>query len=368
MKNKRLIDAVGMIDDKMLLEAQPDEEKTHNRYVTGSVIKWVSLAACICIIAGIGVFALVLNKGEQGDFKSSHINSNSTNRESDTLWFEEKYVYLSGENEEALSTRIPKWNEMTIDEQYGSMKLDTVIELYQIDMSHEYSSNCHEIAKSELGEMIGTASVSGYDVYEEKDYSMYVPLYEIKTIAPQCAVAAELSEGRYYVYINPYYKPQTLEQFITDLSLKENISFGGASIRYNDADTNNPETIVFEESISVDEVWNILMTDTDITAVDDYDSQIFVATITLSVNIEKLGYENISLGMTQDDFLITNILASGKGFKLRDSADEALFSLLVNNYKGYKLVYVEPDELSDSENDDNSSVVSTIVSNAEPIE
>ena len=48
----------------------------------------------------------------------------------------------------------------------------------------------------------------------------------IKNISEECAISVQFEEdNKYYVYVNSYYKSNTLKEFIEDLNIKENISF-----------------------------------------------------------------------------------------------------------------------------------------------
>lgn len=382
MKNKNIVDAIGMVDDKMLLDAQPNGNKPQSRHVKSSVMKWVSLAACVCLVAGIGIFALVSKNDSvnTSDVDASSANGATkpsvTDTNTNSSKFEDKIIYFDSSDEQEAIDRLPKWDEMTIEDKYSDLKLDTVIESEKcgkMDMSHIYITNSHELDIADLGEKIGTASVKGYDHYEETEHTMYVAVYEIKTIAPHCAVAAELSKGKYYVYINHSYKPQTLGEFIDDLSLRENISFGGAGLGYFDENMQHNQ-IVFEDSINVEGVWGIVMNDRSIEAMKDYDAHRFEDEIIgLSVSIEKLGYKNISMQVTEDGYLTTNILATGKAFYIGTDACYALRDYVVDNYKGYRLVYVDTNDdaqnLSDDSqcsssvsSSDDSATVSTVIS------
>lgn len=382
MKNKKLIDSIGMVDDKMLLEAQPDFE-SESRHIKGSAVKWISLAACVCLVAGIGAFAISRSNPDKQHSSSGESSDNATkpsvtDTNSGSSQFEDRIIYFNSSDEQELIDRLPYWNEMPIEDQYSDLKLDTVIEIEKcgkIDMTHVYITNSHELDIADLGEKIGTASVKGYDHYEETEHSMYVPVFEIKSIAPHCAVAAELSDGKYYVYTNHSYKPQTLGEFIDDLSLRENISFGGAGLDYFDENMKY-YSVVFEDSINVEDVWGIVMKDRSIEAMKDFDAHWFEDDIIgLSVNIEKLGYKNISMAVTKDGYLTTNILATGKAFYIGNDACNALRDYVVDNYKGYRLVYVDTcdqDDKSDAgssvSSSDDSATVSTVISQGkEPI-
>ena len=60
----------------------------------------------------------------------------------------------------------------------------------------------------------------------------------------------------------------------------------------------------------------------------------------VSVNVPMLGYENINLGFTEDGYIITNILDTGKAFFIGKDKTEVFKNYVINNCQGKKLIYV----------------------------
>lgn len=64
MTNKNLLQAMGRIDPKLILDAAPDVPQ--KKSVNNTWVKWASLAACLCLIA-IAAFTITLRLNENGD-------------------------------------------------------------------------------------------------------------------------------------------------------------------------------------------------------------------------------------------------------------------------------------------------------------
>lgn len=53
MKEEKLLDALGKIEDEMVLEAAP-ESSAQGKKKTPMWIKWAAMAACVCLLVGVG--------------------------------------------------------------------------------------------------------------------------------------------------------------------------------------------------------------------------------------------------------------------------------------------------------------------------
>ena len=63
--------------------------------------------------------------------------------------------------------------------------------------------------------------------------------------------------------------------------------------------------------------------------------------ISVSINIELLGYENISLTVTEDGYLTTNILDTGKAFFIGKEKAEEFYGYVRENCEGTeKITYI----------------------------
>ena len=84
----------------------------------------------------------------------------------------------------------------------------------------------------------------------------------------------------------------------------------------------------------------------DLTAknVDNYDSMNFFNKMSINVFIPVLGYENISLSVTEDGYITTNILDTGKAFYIGEDKTDMFIEYVLNNCQGYEIIYIQDDE------------------------
>jgi len=151
---------------------------------------------------------------------------------------------------------------------------------------------------------------------------------------------------------------------MNDLSLKENLTFvffGGTQMK-------NGKVICDVEYTNVDKakVWELLFSDTAAKAVKDYDSMYFERAADIAIDLKLLGYENISLAVTRDGYLTTNILDTGKAFYIGKPAAEKFLSYLEKDCKTtikHKYNYSEPADGGSSGNSASYSVSHSVGSN-----
>ncbi|MBQ5841375.1 MAG: hypothetical protein IIW40_05415 [Clostridia bacterium] len=224
---------------------------------------------------------------------------------------------------------LPQWGELTLTRKYPEVSWQDVT----------YTVNSPTIPAAAIGEPLAKATAYGHDVYTSADYQIAVTLYRIKGVAEQCAVAVvyDRFEGYYPAY-NVWYRPETLGQFLDDLNLKENIKFGKAYMDYFDKDMNY-HSLETKTAIAKGDVFNLLLSDTTLENV--YDQQnMYVNKMSLSVNVPLLGIQNVSLGVTEEGYLFTNILGSGKAFFIGKDKAQAFIDHVTSAYSTIDTVQV----------------------------
>ena len=124
------------------------------------------------------------------------------------------------------------------------------------------------------------------------------------------ALAVKFSgEEKFYVYINALYTPETLEEFIVSLNLKENLTFGNAYYSYIEGNRDiSLKFADFDDSL----VWDMILNNTDIKNVEY--SGLYDKLLNLSINVELLGEKNVMLIVTADGYIVTNLLNEQKSF------------------------------------------------------
>ena len=344
MKNK-MIHAIGGIDDKFIDEAaQPGRKKA-------VIIRWCAAAAGFCVIAGLTA-AVWISSGANGIFLSKESNSAGgalegtlseeydgdykANGTADTApgdsetYTEEAGGTASDTSSEQDSYEIPRWEDMTVTQKFPYLSFN----------GYEYSTADKVIHEESIGKRLTSATLTGKDVYTGKTYAINADLYEITGISKYCAVSLKfVGYDELYVCRNSGYRPETLGQLTDDLNLRETLTFGKAYATVKKGDT---YTETEYSGLDGEKVWEMLLSDRELKNVKDYDSMNFgKELISVSINIELLGYENISLAVTEDGYLTTNILDTGKAFFIGKEKAENFAEYVRENCEGTeKITYI----------------------------
>lgn len=349
MNNKDLLKAIGDIDDKYLIEGADIEETnrmTSNKMVNimkNLKLKYILAPICIVFIAVIGFYEIgiftskpdiIISKKDDWIIKEVQIDKNATN--TDTVV-------------------VPKWNEMSISQQFYEVEYNSSI----------YSSRITMISNNNILRNIGNATLMGYDTYTKTTYNKKAELYSIKDVEEKCAIAIKFEgDTDYYVYVNSYYRPTTLGEFMRDLNLEEITSFG--TIYYNYWDEDSQENINVE-FYGVDNkiIWQKLFNNKNLeniysdNDIGKYTSEKITQSISISVDIPILGYKNISVSLTDKGYLLTNILDTGKGFYIGEDKVQEFLNYIKENYAGYKIIYIDENgrEITDKNMETENNVI-----------
>lgn len=309
MKREDISEAVGNISTKHIQEAAPG--KMVNK--KSAWVKWGAMAACLCLIVAASVAVPLLRDGnERWPIKELECPSQS-------------------DSEIAV---VPKWEEMKISQQFPEANYNGI----------RYSSRTAELSADNIDAELGEVSMQGYDTYTDKNYNATAKIYRIASVSENCAVALRFDgQSEYYAYVNSYYQPETLGQFIDDLNLRDNLITGSV---WQDKLDKNGEFKTYEYTgLDTDKVWSLLLSDTSLEAVRDYDAQTFETLMSISVDIPLLGYKNISLSVTAEGYLTTNILDTGKAFFIGTDKVNNFMQYVNDNCDGFQIVYVDKTEI-----------------------
>lgn len=349
MNNRDLLKAIGDIDDKYLIEEIDIEERkriTSNKMVNimkNFKLKYALTPICVIVIAVIGIY--------NSDMFTSKPDINISKKDD---WIIKEVKVDKNSIEESVAT-VPKWNEMTISQQFIEVEYN----------NSKYTSRITKILSDNILEKVGDATLTGYDTYSGTTYSKKAELYSIKDIADKCAIAVKFKEDNdYYVYVNSYYRPKTLGEFIEVLNLKDNISFGTIYYNYWDKDSEENINVEFYD-VDNEIIWNKLFSNLNLENIysdndtGKYTSERFSQSISISVDIPLLGYKNISVSLTDKGYMLTNILDTGKGFYIGEDKVKEFLEYIKENYDGYKIVYVDENdrEITDKNMETENNIV-----------
>lgn len=222
---------------------------------------------------------------------------------------------------EAINT-IPKWDNMPIDEKFKEIKISNNI----------YTSNKSEIDDSQIDRLIGTTVTNGYDVYNDKVYTINCSVYSLRSVSSDAVIAVKFDGyDNYYSFLNSYYNPATLGDLINDLNLHENLTINNIYYHYwNDNSLENGEYIQVEYTVSNPKfIWDLLLSDTSIK--NEGDTNYEESEMSISINIKNIGQKNISLAVNGEGYLQTNILNTGKTFYIgKDKVREFIDYVIAN--------------------------------------
>ncbi len=331
MKKEKVSEIISLIDDRFIEEAAAVKKKPNR------IFRYAGIAACLAVtvIAGIvisqsdfvtppPISAEETTGNESGGGKSTQEIAPSPEIVT------EPAIEIATEKE---MTIVPQWVDLAVPMKYTEAKLGDII----------YSTQCAEIPAENVLSSLGNTEMQGYDIYTDTAYTVNAQIYSIKHVSTDCAVAVKFGdEDKYYVYVNVWYTPETLGDLINAIDMKNTVSFGKAYKDYTDYDKKEFVSVVFadfDDSI----VWKMLLSDRSVKNIE-YD-RFKDMLISVSVDIPLLGYKNISLGVTKDGYIVTNIMSTQKCFFIGEEKAKAFEAYISENvaFKEMVTVYENPD-------------------------
>lgn len=295
-------------------------------------ITFVFIAIFLIIIAIIGIDKIINKKQEE------------------ERWLV-KEVHVDGNDIEIAIGSVPTWEYRSITEKFSSLEF----------LENNYNTRNTKIEKSFIEENLGTAILKGYDTYSEKEHSIDATIYSVKDFPEECVIAIQFeNDANYYVYINAYYRPENLGQFIEDLNLKETVNFGSVWYEYSyrdEQDNYHHENIEFPD-VTDEIIWQMLFDNLTASNVHN-DFEVHDRIMNISINMPLFGYENISVSICEDGYITTNIFDTGKTFYIGKDKVEAFVNYVLENYQGYKIVYIyeNVDEIVDKEDNTVEEII-----------
>ena len=312
MNSEKFSQAMSEIDSKYVDEAfnyKKNVKKPH-------WIKRGAIAACLCLVLSGGFLYHGENRYPVKEIASTN----------------------SGDSSELHA--LPHWEDLEIYSQYPQIIVNGL----------EYQAAWGEVSPSQLGGKFGNITAYGWDEYantagEDAARHCSAAIYEIQNISTQWAVAVQYEgTGTYYAAINNSYRPDTLGEFIEDTDLKNTLTVSWASYKYHKPVSGDTE--VRFENIDVHKVFDLLLSNTEaVNEYSDLDNEQPEKLLDICVSVPLLGYENISLSVREDGYIITNILSTGKKFFVGEENTQAFVDYVLRECNGYEVLYtLNPDE------------------------
>ncbi len=312
MNSKKFSEAMGELDTKYVDEAI-NYKKKNKKPVWA---KWGAIAACLCLVLSGGFLYQAENRYPMKEVAS-------TNNDSSEIY------------------TLPHWEDMEIYNQYPQIIINEL----------EYQANWGEVPASQLGVELGNITTYGWDEYantaeENATRHCNATIYEIQNISTQCAVAVQYEgTSNYYAAVNDFYHFDTLGEFIEGINLKDTLIVNWASYEYHKPISGDTE--VRFENVDISKVFDLLLSNTEaVNEYSDLDNEQPEEILDISVSVPILGYENISLSVREDGYIITNILSTGKKFFAGKENTQAFVDYVLKECNGYEVVYtLEPNEV-----------------------
>ena len=320
MKGKDLLEKIELADIKYVEEAAGQNKK---RTKIRNIFLIAAILAVLCVLAV--VVGMKLDTGKKnGTANELEDKRNIENTPTETS----KDVFPEGGKYEI--KEIPHWEEMTDDQRYGNLFFE----------NRQYVTRTVAVQTENVGDHLGKATVSGYDHYTDSEHKITGDVFSVKGISEKAAVCFKFEEndGYAYAYVNSYYTPETLGQFIDDLSLETNLKTGKIyDYRENiKIDGSIVCDSVIYDGVPTSIIWEMLFDDRSLKN-ESYSPEVDSGTsvMSISVSLDILGYHDHTLTLTSDGRMWTNILDTGKYFKIGKDKAEAFMKKVTENYQGY---------------------------------
>lgn len=264
----RIAHAVGLIGDDLIAEAADRRKNEKLRRSKAHLIRWAAAAACLAVVAAVAA-AAVLRPGQAPAAGSDGRYRQVTVHASETaiVW---------------------PWAYRTAAERYRVLTADGV----------RYEGTVRAVSDTLVGDLIGTYTLSGSDGIDGKTYTVDAPVYRLSHVGQSRAVAVRLDGGCYVFTAADHAPPATLGELWAEADLPSAIALESFSA---DGRTFAPG--------DVDRIWSILSGCRNAPFVGDDRPTADESLIAFTVSAEELGAERVSLSVTANGYLRTNVFA-----------------------------------------------------------
>ena len=247
----------------------------------------------------------------------------------------------------------PQWDEKTIWQKFRDFE--------RFDVG-TYTVREITVDKGMVEAYLEDVNLHGYDIYTETGYDIVGKVYRIKGINPNCAVALQYPDRTdFFPATCSKYVPETLGEFIADLNLREHLRVGTVYHSYRDANGTYHDKEY--AGLTVEKVWELLLSDESLRNEADEKNWHFLFDTKLSIRIDMplLGYENISISLSENGYLRTNLLDTEKLFYIGKDKVDAFMAYVEEHCRLQK-----DDELIPMPDDTNVITGTTMTTPAQP--
>lgn len=288
MKEKRILDVLGQVDEKYIEEAEPAKQGFQKpQWVKWG--KWAAVAATACVCLAVGIHLIPDKKTDfasVGGIRREYRNVALTVSEEAIVW---------------------PWEYKTVFERFNTIVFD----------GREYTlkTSWQGINDIFIGEELGTGKGSGYDTYSEQHYQQDFEVWEIKGISSELMIAAEM-EGQFYTFsLDEYIPPVTLGEVLDSYSLPQTLGLDHFGI-YQEGEESGYYSL--EED---GHIWQVLSECRDAAFIlDESGAYIGKDHISFTATSEPLGVYKRVFYISADGYLGTNVFDWSYTFYIGEKA------------------------------------------------
>ena len=324
MKTPKTAFAVGYIDDDLIRSAEKCGTVKKN---SSKILKWTSLAACLVLIIGACTVMLPLDRG--GDVSEPELNeSTGKDNVSDTETSSSEKIDISGNTN--ISTDRYKEHQFGKTEVLRAWPWEmlAVFEKYQtiVFNGNKFYGARREISEKYIETQIGMGVSSGIAWPSGVSYNEEFELYKIKDVSSDHIFAAKLDDKYYVFQSTPFSAPHkniTLGEFFEIYGLEKTIEL---NLFYNNqkAYTLKSDDYIFE---TLGECLTTPIINTDQLKPSNQSKK----SIGFSVSSEQLGIYKLSLTITIEGYLKTNLTGYGYSFFIGEDAAKKIIDYAESN-------------------------------------
>lgn len=314
LPGQELFEAVGQLDDRFVEEAAAPES---TRKASKKIIPFASLVAVAAAVAllvspfgqnGLRYLGLI-GEPDSGNGQTDSPSSFGSTDEYYVNSTELDYVILC------------PWSDLPDSERWSSFTLSGE------EYLRHFISN-RPLDPSRIGKSRSEITLVGYDEVTGEKHTKKAEAFEIKNVAPDCALAVLYDDGNYRTYILDRYAPDTLGQMVRDLGLRHYLKVGNVYCSYMESDAWVTDTYSGLKAEKLLELFDEYASAECETGEGAFSNKKLVNWYDISITIEELGHNNISVSFTQNGYMITNIMDIGKVVYVGEDTAKEFFELI----------------------------------------
>lgn len=326
MKNKRIVDAIGNMDDELIMGADTVPVKAKKPY-----LKWGAIAASFVVLIAASICLPMMLNGDKDvaiggwDTQKPVIDpvidgdvSGNTGVSNGIFALDElngRYKEGNVVADESGYIEWP-WSELSDSERYVHISIN----------GKEYTTRSRKVSKVLLEGPLGDAEGYGYEYTDDKSikHTKTFEVYEIKNVDKNVAVAVSF-DGEYYVYFTrDIEKPATLGELIDMIGLDKTVKLENYTL-YDGRDNNGHYKIESDKFIM-----SVLLECKNAPAMpDDMTLEIIGDEYAaFSVTSEALGIYKKTLYISALGYVFTNAMEYGYTYNIGADAAKMLLDHL----------------------------------------